>query len=91
MMIAIDGAHAPAGPEPSPWKGKRGKGEWKEAKGFRTYLIDTDNIIHLISRHQVQNDKELGKALLTIENAGLIPKDKVRLCAIGDGASWIHP
>jgi len=56
MMIAIDGAHAPAGPEPSPWKGKRGKGEWKEAKGFRTYLIDTDNIIHLISWHQVQNE-----------------------------------
>ena len=27
MMIAIDGAHAPAGPEPSPWKGKQGKGE----------------------------------------------------------------
>ena len=61
MMIAIDGAHAPAGPEPSPRK------EWKEVKGFRTYPIDTDNIIHLISRHQVQNDKELGKALLTIK------------------------
>ena len=38
-------------------------GEWKEVKGFRTYLIDTDNIIHLISWHQVQNDKELGEAL----------------------------
>lgn len=89
MMIAIDGAHAPTRPEPSSWKGKRGKGEWKEVKGFRTYLIDTDNIIHLISWHQVQNDKELGEALLTIKNAGLIPEDKVRLCAIGDGASWI--
>ena len=57
-MIAIDGAHAPTRPEPSSWKGKRGKGEWKEVKGFRTYLINTDNIIHLISWHQVQNDKE---------------------------------
>ena len=42
MMIAIDGARAPTRPEPSPWKGKRGKGEWKEAKGFRVYLIDSD-------------------------------------------------
>jgi transposase len=89
MMIAIDGAHAPTRPEPSPWKGKRGKGEWKEVKGFRTYLIDTDRIIHLISWHQVQNDKELAEALLTIKDAGLIPENKVRLGAIGDGASWI--
>ena len=26
MMLAIDGAHVPTRPEPSPWKGKRGKG-----------------------------------------------------------------
>ena len=48
MMIAVDGAHAPTRPEPSPWKGKRGKGQWKEAKGFRVYLIDSNKIIHLI-------------------------------------------
>ncbi|MBW2329380.1 MAG: ISKra4 family transposase [Deltaproteobacteria bacterium] len=89
MMMAIDGAHAPTRPEPSPWKGKRGKGEWKEAKGFRLYLIDTDRIIHLISWHQVQDDKQLAEALLTIRDAGLIPEDKVRLCVIGDGAPWI--
>jgi len=89
MMIAIDGAHVPTRAEPSPWKGKRGKGEWKEAKGFRVYLIDSDKIIHLISWHQIQDDKELAEALLTIRNAGLIPEDKVRLCAIADGASWI--
>jgi hypothetical protein len=89
MMIAIDGAHAPTRPEPSPWKGKRGKGEWKEAKGFRVYLVDSDKIVHLISWHQIQDDKELAEALLTIKNAGLIPEDKIRLCAIADGASWI--
>ena len=89
MMLAIDGAHAPTRPEPSPWKGKRGKGGYKEAKGFRLYLIDTDRIVHLISWHQVQDDKELAEALLVIKEAGLIPEKTVRLCAIGDGASWI--
>ena len=39
LMIGIDGAHSPTRPEPSPRKGKRGKGEWKEVKGFRMYLV----------------------------------------------------
>ena len=89
IMLAIDGAHAPTRPEPSPWEGKRGKGKWKEAKGFRIYLVDKDRIIHLISWHQIQDDKGLAEALLAIKNAGLIPEEKVRLCAIGDGAPWI--
>jgi len=63
MMIAIDGAHAPTRPEPSDWKGKRGKGKWKEVKGFRVYLVDSDRIVHLISWHQIQDDEELAKAL----------------------------
>lgn len=45
MMLAIDGAHAPVRPEPSPRMGKRGKGEWKEAKGFGPYLIDGRRIL----------------------------------------------
>lgn len=89
MMMAIDGANAPTRPEPSPWRGKRGKGEYKEAKGFRAYLIDTDRIIHLISWHQIQDETEFGQGLLTIKAAGLIPENKVRLCIIGDGARWI--
>lgn len=54
IMIAIDGAHGPTRPEPSPWfrQEKRGKTEWKEVKGFRIYLIDKKRIIHLISWHQ---------------------------------------
>ena len=89
MMLAIDGAHTPTRPEPSPWKGKRGKGKYQEVKGFRLYLVDRERIIHLISWHQIQNEKQLAEALLTIKEAGLIPENGVRLCAIGDGASWI--
>jgi len=89
LMIGIDGAHAPTRPEPSPRKGKRGKGEWKEVKGFRFYLLDNKNIVHLISWHQIKTDKELTNDLLEIKQAGLIPEDKVRICVIGDGAPWI--
>jgi len=89
MMLGLDGAHAPTRPEPSPRKGKRGKGDWKEAKGFRLYLIDGKRIEHLISWHQIQSDKELADALLSVKGAGLIPEDKVRLGVIGDGAAWI--
>ena len=89
LMIGIDGAHAPTRPEPSKRKGPRGKGEWKEVKGFRIYLIEDERIIHLISWHQIKDDKELAADLLRIKQAGLIPEDKVRICAIGDGAPWI--
>lgn len=91
LMIAIDGAHAPTRPEPSPHprKGKRGKGQWKEVKGFRLYLLDTKSTIHLISWHQVCTDQELAENLLKIKESGLIPESKVRLCLIGDGAAWI--
>ncbi len=89
MMMAIDGAHAPTRPEPSSWKGKRGKGEYKEVKGLRLYLIDNARIIHLISWHQVQDEEEFAKGLRKIRDAGLIDANKVRLCIIGDGAPWI--
>jgi hypothetical protein len=89
LMIGIDGAHAPTRPEPSPRSGKRGKGEWKEVKGFRMYLLDDREIVHLISWHQIKSDKELANDLLAIKQAGLIPEDKVRICAVADGAAWI--
>ncbi len=91
MMLGIDGAHGPMRPEPTPHprKGKRGKGEWKEIKGFRLYLVDSKKIIHLMSWHQVCTDQELAQNLLTIKEAGLIPQDNVRLGIIGDGAPWI--
>ena len=91
MMLGIDGAQGPMRPEPTPHprKGKRGKGEWKEIKGFRLYLIDSQAIIHLMSWHQVCTDQELAQNLLAIKEAGLIAEDKVRLGIIGDGAPWI--
>jgi hypothetical protein len=91
MMLALDGAHGPMRPEPSPHprKGKRGEGEWKEIKGFRLYLIDGQNITHVISWHQVCGDDELAQDLMRIKEAGLIPEEKIRLGILGDGAPWI--
>ena len=34
-------------------------------------------------------EQELGQALEKIHQAGLIPEDQIRLCAIADGAPWI--
>lgn len=89
MMMTLDGAQEPVRPEPSPRKGKRGKGEWKEVKGFRIYLIDEDRIEHVISWHQMADNHEIANALRTIKEAGLIPEEKVRLCVVADGADWI--
>jgi hypothetical protein len=99
LVLAIDGADVPARPETA--KGRRPgrkrkrakrarwKGQWREAKGFRFYLVDGERIVHLLSWHQVQSDKELGEALRQVKEAGLIPQEKVRLCVIADGAKWI--
>ena len=53
------------------------------------YLLDNKDMVHLISWHQVKNDKELSNDLLEIKQAGLILENKVRICIIGDGAPWI--
>jgi len=99
LVLALDGADVPTRPETAKGtrpgrkkvRAKRGrwKGEWREAKGFRFYLVDEDRIVHLISWHQVQTEAELGEALRQIQQAGLIPEEAVRLCAVGDGAPWI--
>ena len=86
LMLAPDGAHAPLRPEPSPRSGKRGKGNWKESKGFRFCFVASERIIHLISRRQVQSDKELANSLQAIKDADFFPEERVRLCVIGDGA-----
>lgn len=89
MMMTLDGAQEPVRPEPSPRKGKRGKGDWKEVKGFRLYLIDEDRIEHVISWHQMADNHQIADDLRTIKEAGLIPEEKVRLCVVADGADWI--
>jgi len=99
VVLAIDGADVPTRPETA--KGRRPgrkkkrakrarwKGQWREAKGFRFYLVAGERIVHLLSWHQVQSDEELGEALRQVKEAGLIPEEDVRLCVIADGAKWI--
>jgi hypothetical protein len=99
MVLAIDGAFVPT--RPAQAKGEATgrqrtrarragwQGEWKEAKGFRFYLVDQERIVHVLSWYQVARDEDVGTALKRVKDAGLIPEDQVRLCVIGDGAKWI--
>nr|BAW32320.1 putative transferase [uncultured Candidatus Entotheonella sp.]BAW32330.1 putative transferase [uncultured Candidatus Entotheonella sp.] len=65
------------------------KGVWRDAKGFRFYLVDEGRIVHLLSWHQIQNEAELGEARQAGQRGGLIPEEQIRLCVLCDGASWI--
>jgi len=99
VVLGIDGAYAPIRPESA--RGRRPgqrrqrarrprwKGQPREVKGFRFYLLDGERIVHLLSWHQVQNEADLGEALKQVKEAGLIPEDRVRLCVVCDGAPWI--
>jgi hypothetical protein len=99
LVPGIDGAYVPTRPEhtrgrrpgQSRQRAKRAhwRGQWRDAKGFRCYLMDGDRIVHVLSWHQVQNEAQLGEALKQVKDAGLIPEEKVRLCVVCDGASWI--
>ena len=99
VVLAVDAAEVPSRPETakgtrpgrkkSRARRRRWKGEYHEAKGFRFYLVDDDRIVHLISWHQVGDEAAFGAALRKVKEAGLIPEDQVRLCAIADGAPWI--
>ena len=99
VVLGIDGAFVPTRPESARGrrpghrcqraKRPRWKGAWRDAKGFRLYLIDEGRIVHLLSWQQVQDEADLGKALKQVKEAGLIPEDPVRLCVVCDGASWI--
>jgi len=99
LVLAIDGAHVPTRPQAAKGsrpgrtrkraKRARWQGQWREAKGFRFYLVEGDRIVHLLSWHQVQRDEELADALHQVKEAGLIPEEKVRLCVLADGAKWI--
>jgi hypothetical protein len=99
MVRGMDGALVPTRPESA--RGRRlgqrrsratrpqWKGAWRDAKGFRFYLLDEGRIVHVLSWHQVQDEAELGKALTEVKKAGGIPEDHIRLCVVCDGASWI--
>jgi hypothetical protein len=66
---------------------KRGKGKWQEAEGFRVYLLGENRIIHIASRHQIQDEKQFGKDLALV--AERIDSDQVRIALLGDGADWL--
>jgi hypothetical protein len=99
VVLGIDGAFVPTRPDSARQRrpGRRGKrakralwrGQWRDAKGFRFYLLDGDHIVHLLSWHQVQNEEQLGEALKHVKEAGVIPEEQVRLCVVCDGAEWI--
>jgi Uncharacterised protein family (UPF0236) len=99
LVLGIDGAYVPTRPESArgrrPGQARqrarraRWRGEWHEVKGFRFYLLDGDRIVHVLSWHQVQNERDLGEALRTVKDAGRIPEEAVRLCVVSDGAEWI--
>jgi hypothetical protein len=101
LVLGIDGAYVPSRPDSA--RGRRPdqarqrarrarwRHEWREAKGFRFYLLDGERIVHVLSWHQVYSEDDLGKALQQVKDTGLIPEDTVRLCVIGDGAEWIWP
>jgi hypothetical protein len=99
LVLGVDGAYVPSRPESA--RGRRpGQArqrarrarwhhEWREAKGFRFYLMDGERIVHVLSWHKVQNEHDLGEALRQVKEAGLIPPQTVRLCVVCDGAEWI--
>jgi hypothetical protein len=99
LVLGIDGAYVPTRPESArgrrPGQGRsRAKralwhGQWRDAKGFRLYLLDGDRVVHVLSWHQVQHEEQLGEALKQVKEASVIPEEQVRLCVVGDGAAWI--
>jgi uncharacterized protein UPF0236 len=99
LVLGIDGAYVPTRPDsarkPCAGQGRkrakraRWRGQWRDAKGFRFYLLDDEHIVHVLSWHQVQNEAQLGEALKQVKEAGVIPEEQVRLCVVCDGAEWI--
>lgn len=87
LVVAADGAHLPTRVQSNSRSANRGKGEWKEAKGFRIYLVCQDRIEQIMSWHKIANEEEFGKALSFAKT--LIPVEKVRIALLGDGAKWL--
>ena len=99
LVLGVDGTSVPSRPESA--RGRRPgqarqrawrahwRHEWREAKGFRFYLMDGERIVHVLSWHKVQNEYGLGEALRQVKEAGWIPQETIRLCVVCDGAEWI--
>lgn len=87
LVVAADGAAVPTRPQTQSRSDKRGAGEWKEAKGFRMYLVGQERIEQIMSWHQIATEEEFGEALRFA--ATLIPVERVRVALLGDGAKWL--
>ena len=87
LVVAADGADVPTRPEAQSRSEKRGAGEWKEAKGFRIYLVGQARSEQILSWHQIATEEEFGEALRFA--ATLIPVERVRVALLGDGAKWL--
>lgn len=87
LVVAADGADLPTRPVARSRAEKRGAGVWKEAKGFRIYLVGQERIEQIMSWHQIGTEEEFGEAIRFA--ATLIPTEKVRVALLGDGAKWI--
>lgn len=87
LVVSSDGAHGRTRPK-ARRNVKRGNGQYKEIKGFRIYLLTPeDRVISVASWHEFQDSQTLGDALAIA--AERIPQERVRVCLIGDGASWV--
>jgi Uncharacterised protein family (UPF0236) len=87
LVVAADGAALPTRPQARSRAHQRGAGEWKEAKGFRIYLVGQERIEQIMSWHQIATEEEFGEALRYA--ATLIPVASVRVALVGDGAKWV--
>lgn len=86
LAVASDGAHLPTRSK-ARRNAKRGRGQYKEAKGFRIYLVSKNRIVHVATWHQIQDEEQFGVDLAMV--AGRIPQDEVRIALLGDGADWL--
>jgi hypothetical protein len=98
LVLGIDGASVPTRPDSArpPSVGRRGtrarrarwRGPWRDAQGFRVYLLDGERSVDGRRWHQVHNEAQRGEALQQSTVAGLIPDAQVRLGVVCDGAEW---
>lgn len=87
LVVTADGANMPLRPR-GPRKAKRGEGEYKDAKGFRLFLVGPgDRLIQVASWHQVQDKAGLQEALAFV--AQRIPVEQVRIALLADGAPYL--
>ncbi len=86
LVVASDGAHLPTRPK-AKRNERRGAGKYKEAKGFRIYLVGEDWISPVASWHQIQDEEQFGEDLALA--ASRIDQERVRIALLGDGADWL--